>query len=121
MRRVLSEGVAIVTMRVTEVSEDEVVLQSTVERGEAETEGPAMRMPRSEAPGFGRLEGATFEDASVTVAGRTLACTVVTTTSRRGGQTRRWISADVPVTGLVKVERDGRILSELLDFGRDAR
>ena len=41
----------------------------------------------------------------------------ITRTNRRGQIDKRWISNDVPVTGVVRRERGGKLVQELLDWG----
>ena len=41
----------------------------------------------------------------------------MTLKTRRGVTETRWISQDVAVSGTVKVERDGKLFSETLDWG----
>ena len=54
----------------------------------------------------------------LTVAGRELDCVVITFT-RAGAEEKAWFSNEVPVTGVVRHERSGTVLLELLEWGRD--
>ena len=54
---------------------------------------------------------------TVTVDGKDLDCIVITRTARNGTVDKRWICDEIPVTGLVRRERAGQVMSELLSWG----
>jgi hypothetical protein len=62
--------------------------------------------------------GATYGRERVTVAGRDLDCIVMSFQSERGDE-KAWFSPEVPVTGVVRHERAGAVILELLDWGKD--
>jgi tricorn protease len=120
MRHVLPDGVAVITTRVIDVTDDEVVLESSVERGEERADGPTLRRPRTEALTFSRGgAGAEWTRETVTIGDRELDCWVVTTVSRRGAEVRRWYCPEIPVTGIVRMERNGQVVRELIEWGTE--
>jgi tricorn protease len=107
-----------VTRRVTDVTADEVTLTVTaVVEGRAVDERTERR-PRSRV--LAPLDGshASFGRERLTVAGRELECVVMTYT-RAGAEEKAWFAAEVPVTGVVRQERAGAVVAELLDWGKD--
>ena len=58
--------------------------------------------------------------ATLEVNGKQLVCTVITRTLRRGGVEKRWYSNEVTVSGLVRRERDGQVVREVLAWGTEA-
>jgi tricorn protease len=118
IRHVTPEGEAVVTMEVVEVTADEVVLQSRVERGGEAGPGPAIRRARTrDLSGEGEGEG-TWSTETLVLGGREVVCHVLASPTRRGGTVKRWFSNEVPVTGLARVERDGRLIREVVEWGR---
>lgn len=62
--------------------------------------------------------------AELTVAGRKLACTVQETEETAGTRkikVRIWTAAEVPMGGIVRIEHDGAVAFELLDYGPRAK
>ena len=49
--------------------------------------------------------------------GHKLPCVTITRTNRRGTVDKRWYSNLIPVSGLVRHERGGKVVKELLDWG----
>lgn len=115
-RNVVQGQETIATMKVVEVTEDEVVLETSVAHGDTVIQGNQIRRPRRKEM---NLRGAEVkvEETTLEVKGKTLKCLLITRKTRRGIVDRRWISTDVAVTGLVKRERAGKVVSELLDWG----
>ncbi|MHC4670047.1 MAG: S41 family peptidase [Planctomycetota bacterium] len=105
------------TRRVVVVGEDEITLQVTISFGGNTREGRQAR-PRSKL--LKPLDGseATYERDTVTVSDTTFECTVMTYT-RDNVEERVWVCPKVPVTGVVKVERDGAVVLELIEWGKD--
>ncbi len=118
MRITTPGGEATITREVIEVTDDEVVSRTFIQQGERRADGPTMRRPRTKAFPFGERGPVTWSSEEVEINGTTLACHVATMT-RRGAEIRRWISLQVPVDGLVRLERGGEIVSELLEWGSD--
>jgi len=58
-----------------------------------------------------------YSKDKVTIDGKTLDCTLMEVTFD-GKTTKTWISGDIPVQGLVKVESEGAPMMTLLDWGR---
>ncbi|MHC4938791.1 MAG: S41 family peptidase [Planctomycetota bacterium] len=56
---------------------------------------------------------------SLTVADKELKCFTITGTSRQGNEMTWYYCPDIPVDGLVRVERDGDMIMELLDWGTE--
>jgi hypothetical protein len=104
------------TQTVIEVTDDEVVIQSTVEQDGESTTGPLVRRPRTEMLSMRGGVATDARRASLQVGDRTLECVLVTREGRRG-TLRRWYCPDVPVSGLVRVERNGQVVREVIDWG----
>jgi len=120
MRHVLPDGVAVITTRVIDVTDEEVVLESAIERGDERADGPTIRRDRTEALAFGRGSGAPeWSRETVTIGDQELDCWVVTSQSRRGAEVKRWYCAEVPVTGIVRMARNGQVVRELIEWGTD--
>jgi tricorn protease len=121
-RMVVGGEEVIATIRVVAVKDDEVHVQSTMQHGDTQIKGDVSRRPRREHLALRSRGGQRLEvgEATLEVAGKKLICTVVTRTLRRGGVEKRWYSNEVPVTGLVRREREGRVISEVLAWGSDA-
>jgi tricorn protease len=94
------------TRRVVNVSDDEVTLELTINGQTREERRPRARLL---APPDG---------SAATYAGKDLDC-VVMTFSHAGAEEKAWFCADVPVTGVVRAERAGTVILELLDWGKD--
>jgi hypothetical protein len=76
-----------------------------------------MRRPNEERGGFTDVKVDTSEQI-VEVAGKELKC--FTISGVREGVTIKWYYCPkVPVDGLVRVERDGEAVMELIDFGTE--
>ncbi len=101
------------TRRVTGVSDDEVTISMTVSGESREEKRPKSRLL---APYDG--SSATFAHERLTVGGRELDC-VVMSFNRAGAEEKAWFCAEVPVTGVVRHERAGTVILELLDWGKD--
>jgi nucleoid-associated protein YgaU len=118
LRSVVQGEETIATLRVVEVTDDEVHLDSRVAYGGQEIRGAVLRRPRSETvPAGGRGGQVEIGRETVQVKGTSLDCVTVTRTTRRGQVDKRWICTGIPVTGLVRQERDGQVVKELLDWG----
>jgi hypothetical protein len=104
-----------VLLRVKDVTDSEVVLESAVD-GQEPTE---VREARSRDLSLrGERTGPDAKE-TLTVNGAELHCTVVTIATRRGTE-RRWLTNEVPVTGVVRRELNGTAVFELLDWGTKA-
>ncbi|MCK6458669.1 MAG: S41 family peptidase [Planctomycetes bacterium] len=99
--------------RVVGVADDEVTILWTLDGESREEKRPRTRLL---APMDG--SAATYGHERVTVAGKELDCVVMTFT-RAGAEEKAWFSNEVPVTGVVRHERSGTVLLELLDWGKD--
>ena len=120
-RQVIQGQETIVEQRVVEVHEDTVVLESIVKVGDEEVRGARMERPRTANPlrfgGRGGGGAVEVSEGTVEAAGRTWECVIVTRTMRRGRVMKRWIAKDAPVTGVVREERDGEVVRELVASG----
>lgn len=119
--RSLVQGQEVVTtLKVAEVTEAEVVLEATIEHEGKEVRGSSLQRPRQERLQIrgGRGGPEEYGRETLTVRGRTFECITVTRRTPRGLD-KRWISPEIPVTGLVRRERDGVVVQELLDWGTD--
>ena len=102
----------LVTFRVTAVTDDEVTLERILETGAKA--GPAVHEERRKDfkdPAEGEVTKET-----VTVNGTELHCTVVSFRTDRGLE-KRWMTNEVPVKGTVRLEIDGKLISELVEWG----
>jgi Tol biopolymer transport system component/C-terminal processing protease CtpA/Prc len=120
MRRRARGGETTATVRVAEVTDAEVVIETEVDglpaRGPGQNDS---RLPRTKA--LSLREGQTRDPAkdvreTITLNGTTLHCVVVTVETPRGVE-RRWVTNEVPCTGVVRVERGGVVISEALEWG----
>ena len=111
----------IATIRVVAVKDDEVHVQSTMRHGDSEIKGDVSRRPRREHLALRTRGGQRMQvsQATLDVAGKKLECTVVTRTLRRGGVEKRWYSNEVTVDGLVRRERGGKVIREILEWGTE--
>jgi tricorn protease len=112
------------TVRVTNVTDDEVELTQEM-RGPGGARVERMSHARREKrtkdlvwnDRYGTVEG----KETLTVKGVPLECTIVALTTPQGQVEKRWISNAVPVGGTVRRETDGKVTSELLDWGSDGK
>jgi hypothetical protein len=107
-------------LSVAEADETEVVLSQFIQLPDGrEVEGPQMRRPRSEflEPNNDQLTLKGYEKQTITAAGRSWDCDVMIAEDPSGGEMRFFVSNEVPVSGLVKLERDGETVMELVEFG----
>ena len=117
-----ADGEAVV--RVTAVDDENVELAQEMRGpdGKPRERGPTTRKEKRTKDlvwndRYGTVEGT----ETLTVNGKELRCTVVSTTTADGKVEKRWISNEVPVGGTVKRETDGQVTSELLDWGTDGK
>jgi len=119
-RQMLPNGAEMeMTVKVIEVTDSEVVLEQA---GVYEGHVLPAKSQRRDKPAHleARADGAevTFGRDTLTVAGKTLDC--VTLTVSKGGHSQKvWICPDVTVDGLVRMELDGRLVRELIEWGSD--
>ncbi len=106
------------TRRVLAVTDDEVTIGMTAHMGGQSRELDPQRRARTRllAPQDG--SPATFTREKRVVLGRDMDCIVMTYT-RDGAEEKAWFSPDIPVTGVVRAERSGAVVLELLDCGKD--
>ena len=120
LRSVVQGEETIATLRVIEVGDDEVKLESRVAYGGAEIKGAVLDRPRRERFLLNRRGGpaqVVVGKETLEVRGKTLECVTITRKGRRGRVDKRWFSNEVPVDGLVRHERGGKVVKELLDWG----
>ena len=113
------------TVRVDEVNEedDKIILKRTLHRGEqGDLDFPPKAIERQSH--LRKVEG--FSDyvvskdtVKLTINGKELECFTVTATDPRGGEIKRYFCKSIPVDGQVRVERDGEVVMELVDWGTD--
>ena len=107
-----------VTQRVTDVSDEEVTLAATLMRdGRNFPARPRTRKRPTELKAPGDME-ATFTKETVTINDQKLEC-IVMTIEDDGVTQKVWFCLKIPVDGLVKVERDGDVVAELLEWGTE--
>jgi len=122
LRSVVQGEETVATLRVVEVTDDNVKVESRVAYAGSEVEGAVLNRPRRErltlgGDGGGRGGKVGVGSDTVTVKDRKLECFTITRTSRRGVVDKRWFCAEIPVSGLVRHERAGKVVKELLDWG----
>jgi tricorn protease len=117
LRSVIQGQETVATLRVVEVSDDTVTLSSSVAYGGKEIQGATLTRPRRERMQFrrGKVE---IGHEVLEVKGHKLECITITHKMRRGGTDKRWICPEIPVNGLVRRERNGKVVMELLDWGQ---
>ena len=108
-----------VTMEVTEVDDEEIAIALTIERDGEEMEGPEMRRPREKYLDIPEGIEVEVSEEEVEIDGKTLKCFVLTREGPRGGEIKQWMCKDVPVLGIVKITRNGKVFQELLAWGTE--
>ncbi|MHC4974542.1 MAG: S41 family peptidase [Planctomycetota bacterium] len=105
------------TRKVIEVGEDEVTLRVTFAFG-GNTQERDQPFPRHKT--LKPLDGseATYSRDTVTIGDTTFEC-IVMTFERNGTEEKVWMCPKVPVTGVVKMERDGVVVLELIEWGKE--
>ncbi len=108
-----------VTRRVTDTSDDEITMSMTLIRDGVESPArsrtrkrPTELKPRGEA----EVE---YSNETLTVNEVELKC-VVMTIDNNGITEKVWVCMDIPVDGLVKHERGGTVVAELLAWGNES-
>ncbi len=105
-------------LTVASVSDDEVVLDQVVSVAGREMPGPQLRRPRQkELVPPGDLPAESYGKETLTVAGQTFECIVMTAVDPQGGRFKYWHCVELPVNGLVRMEREGELVLELLAWG----
>jgi hypothetical protein len=121
LRSVVQGEETVATLRVVDVTDDNVKVESRLAYAGSEVEGAVLNRPRRERVSLGdggaRAGKAEMGSDTLTVKGLKLDCVTITRTSRRGVIDKRWLCAEIPVSGLVRHERGGKVVKELLDWG----
>jgi tricorn protease len=101
------------TRRVVAVSDDEVTILLDLGGESREEKRPRTRL-------LTPMDGseATYGRERLLVNGRELDC-IVMNFHRAGADEKAWFAPEVPVTGVVRHERSGTVILELLDWGKD--
>ena len=60
-----------------------------------------------------------YEKEQITVGDNTFDCWVMTATDPNGFEWKWYVCPDVPVTGYVRIERDGKKLLEIMEWGEE--
>ena len=122
-RTVIQGEEAVATLRVVEVADDVVWLQSELAYGGKTMQGRRIARQRREHLALrGRRGGeAVVGRETLEVNGRKLECITVTRKGRGDRVDKRWYSAAVPVDGLVRHDRNGTTVRQLLDWGTDGQ
>ena len=106
------------TEKIVEVTDEDVVIERTVSLGGRERRMPPARQRRLNAIEPPEGVDTTFSREKLTVGDVELDCLVMTM-SRDGREQKVWLCDAIPVTGLVKIETDGRVVRELIEWGTD--
>jgi hypothetical protein len=69
----------------------------------------------AKAPAPAKTDDVKVEETTLVIKGKKLKCRLTTTAT-----SKTWTSADVPVTGIVKIESNGVLVQELIDWGEPA-
>ena len=103
---------------VDEVSDDEVVLKQSIVVQGRKIPARTMRRARSkELVPPGDREATGYGTAEITVAEKTFRCITMTAGDGNGGELKWYVSPDIPVSGYLRVERNGKVMMELVDWG----
>ena len=108
-------GERVFVASVTDVSDGEVEISTAAEGGESVA--AKRREPRTKELSFRAERAADDRRETITIAGHEIPCLVVTLKRRKGETERRWISNALPVTGVARVELDGKVVSEAVEWG----
>ena len=108
-------GERVFVASVTDVSDGEVEVSTTAEGGESVA--AKRREPRTKELSFRAERAADDRRETLTIAGHELPCLVVTLKRRNGATERRWITNAIPVTGVARVELEGKVVSEAVEWG----
>lgn len=103
--------------RVESVDDGRATIVNKMEIGDRTIEGQPQQRPLREHMRIRRGGKVDVSRETVTVDGKDLDCIVITRTARNGTVDKRWICDEIPVTGLVRRERAGQVMSELLSWG----
>ena len=118
--RILIQGAeAEMNLRVVSVTDDEVELESLMRYKNRELRPNMMKRPRTARL---RLRGkrgntATVTRETVTIDGTDLDCYVIARKGRGKRSMRRWVCPEIPADGVVRVERNGKVIRELVAWG----
>jgi tricorn protease len=118
MKMTVPRGEFEITRRVIEVSDAEVTIGTTMHMAGVSQEQEPQKRPRTRLLGPPEGGPATFGREKRAVAGKELDC-IVMTFARDGHEDKVWYCPEVPVTGAVRHERDGTVIFEILDWGKD--
>jgi tricorn protease len=106
------------TRRVLSVTDDEVTIGMTAHMGGESRELESQKRPRTRLLTPQDGSAATYGREKVLVKGREMDCIVMSFT-REGMPEKAWFHPEVTVTGVVRHERAGTVILELLDWGKD--
>ena len=104
------------TLRVVEVQEEKIILETSIRYGETELKGARLERPRRKHIAMRGGGEVTVSKETLTIDGKELSCTVVTR-KRRNRVDKRWYCDAVPVNGLVKHQRGDTVVRELVAWG----
>jgi hypothetical protein len=106
-------------LEVVEADDETVTIRMSIEQGDRHMEGPERESEREPFIELTDPENVEVRKEKATVGDVEIECTVLAMTNPRGILVEQWISNEVPVTGLVKVVRDGETIRELVAWGTD--
>ena len=103
---------------VDEVSDDEVVLKQSILIQGRKIRARTMRRARTkELVPPGDREATGYGTAEITIGGKTFRCITMTAGDGNGGELKWYVSPDIPVDGYVRVERNGKVIEEIVEWG----
>ena len=120
LRTMIQGEEALAVLRVVEVGDENVRLESRIAYGDKEIQGAELTRPRRARLSLGGRGGrgeAEVGRETLEINGKRIDCITITRSFRGGRTDKRWISSEIPVDGLVRHERGGSVVRELLDWG----
>jgi len=111
------QGTLFSTLRVTDVSDEKIEIEASFEIG-GRTRTMKRSRKRHKKLRMRRADTVSYDRETITVAGEQFDCIVVSA-SRGDRNVRIWFCDDVPVDGRVREERNGTVVAELVEYGRE--
>jgi len=109
-----------IRMTVTEVTDDEITIEQVLLVGDREIKGPVMRRERKrELTPPNDMEATSYGKESITVNDKQFDCVTMMAEMPNGSSLKYYVCDKVPVNGLVRLERDGEVVVEIVEWGDD--
>jgi tricorn protease len=118
MRQVIGQGREIeVTLRVVNIEGDQVTLEQTATVNGREMTQTKVRPRSKELKPPSNIKASSYSRISLKVGDKTLKCIVMNATGPKGEKLKWYVSNEVAVNGLVRLERNGQVLLQVLEWG----